>query len=139
MTVPGCDRRRVDAAIGQAIGARKSAGQPTVLVTVHSFTPVYRGVSRDVQIGILHDADSRLADQMLQLVDGRSGYQIRRNEPYGPADGVTHSLRLHALPFGLLNVMIEIRNDLIADAAGQQRAADYLTGSIQEALGRLSP
>lgn len=125
--------------IASEVASRRARGMAPVVVTIHSFTPVYMGKRREVEIGILHDEDSRLADAMLAAVSGNTSYRVERNEPYGPADGVTHSLRLHALPFGLLNVMIEIRNDLIADAAGQQRAADYLTGSIQEALGRLSP
>lgn len=125
--------------IASEIAARRERGVAPVVVTIHSFTPVYMGKSREVEIGILHDEDRRLADAMLACTDGNVSYRVERNEPYGPADGVTHSLRLHALPFGLLNVMIEIRNDLIADAAGQQRAAAYLTGLIQEALGRFSP
>jgi predicted N-formylglutamate amidohydrolase len=87
-----------------------------VLVTLHSFTPVLNGEQRDVEIGILHDADARFADALFNVAQRDHGQDldIRRNEPYGPEDGVTHTLREHALPRGLLNVMIEIRNDLLA-------------------------
>nr|CAD6617236.1 N-formylglutamate amidohydrolase [Rhizobium sp. TCK] len=122
-------------AIRDEIAARRARGLQTVLVTVHSFTRVYFGQERAVEIGILHDTDSRLADRMLQTTGGTSPYRLERNEPYGPADGVTHTLELHALPAGLLNVMIEVRNDLIADEAGQSAAADFLSKLLRESIG----
>ncbi len=124
--------------IRDEITRRSRAGRRTVLVTVHSFTPVYFGKERSVEIGILHDADSRLADAMLASA-GTGAYRVERNEPYGPADGVTHTLELHALPAGLLNAMIEIRNDLIADDAGQDAAAEFLSGLLRKALEMLGP
>lgn len=106
-------------------------GDAVVLATVHSFTPVYRGHARSVEIGILHDSDSRLADAVLEVA---SGFEIERNAPYGPDDGVTHTLRRHALPRQLLNVMIEIRSDLISTqnqcAAMAERLADWLTRAL---------
>ncbi|MFD1747014.1 N-formylglutamate amidohydrolase [Rhizobium helianthi] len=120
--------------IRDEIARRKSEAQAPVLVTVHSFTPVYFGQPRDVEIGILHDSDSRLADRMLAAAEATTLYRVERNEPYGPADGVTHTLELHALPNGLLNVMIEVRNDLIADETGQGVVADFLTGLLSESL-----
>jgi predicted N-formylglutamate amidohydrolase len=102
-----------------------------VLVTIHSFTPVYNGRTRDVEIGILHDRDSRLADAMLR---GAHTYDVRRNSPYGPEDGVTHTLKEHAIPHGHLNVMIELRNDLIAEGAAQAAMARTLAAWIEQAL-----
>lgn len=104
------------------------------IVTVHTFTPVYGGKPRDVDIGILHDTDSRLADAMLRSMAGKSGFKIRRNDPYGPEDGVTHTLREHALSRGLLNVMLEIRNDLVSNAGGQHEIAGLVAGFITNGL-----
>lgn len=118
--------------IREEIASRRAKGRQTALVTVHSFTPVYFGQTREVEIGILHDHDSRLADAMLHASGQEHSYRVERNQPYGPADGVTHTLELHALPAGLLNVMIEIRNDLIADEAGQERAANFLSGLLSK-------
>ena len=120
--------------IRNEIVTRANRGLATVLVTIHSFTPVYFGKQRQVEIGILHDSDSRLADRMLAAAADTKIYRVERNEPYGPADGVTHTLEVHALPGGLLNVMIEIRNDLIIDEIGQGVAADFLTGLLRESL-----
>ncbi|WP_416795375.1 N-formylglutamate amidohydrolase [Ciceribacter azotifigens] len=124
--------------IAAIIAERKAAGRRTVLVTVHSFTPVYMGRHREVEVGILHDEDSRLADAMLAAAGSRPAFRVERNEPYGPQHGVTHTLRLHGLPSGLANVMIEVRNDLLKDEAGKQAMASYLTGLLQEGLDRIS-
>ena len=124
--------------IRDEIARRREAGLRTVLVTVHSFTRVYFGQERAVEIGILHDTDARLADAMLEAAADTKIYRLERNEPYGPADGVTHTLELHALPAGLLNVMIEVRNDLIADEAGQSAAADFLSELLRESIGTLT-
>jgi predicted N-formylglutamate amidohydrolase len=85
-----------------------------VLVTIHSFTPVYFGVPRQVELGLLHDADARLAAAMADAASGCTKLKTALNEPYGQADGVTHTLKL-ALPRGLLNVMIEVRNDFLGN------------------------
>lgn len=122
------------AALSGLVRERIAAGRAPVLVTVHSFTPVYFGKPRAVEIGILHDEDGRLADAMLAAAARRGEYDVRRNEPYGPQDGVTHTLKEHGVANGLANVMIEVRNDLIADEAGERAAADYLAGLIAEGL-----
>jgi len=120
--------------ISAELARRTEAGRASVVVTVHSFTPVYFGKPRAVEIGILHDTDSRLADAMLDLAVG-APYRVERNAPYGPEDGVTHTLCLHALPAGHANVMLEVRNDLIANSVDQMVMADYLAGLIAKAIG----
>jgi predicted N-formylglutamate amidohydrolase len=121
-------------AVRSVIRDRKGRGQDSVIVTMHSFTPVYNGKERAVELGILHDEDRRLADRMLAAADEAPLYRTERNKPYGPEDGVTHTLILHGLSNGLRNVMIEVRNDLIADDTGQGVMADYLTGLLQHCL-----
>ncbi|MDE1991934.1 MAG: N-formylglutamate amidohydrolase [Rhizobiaceae bacterium] len=113
---------------------RAARGQNSVIVTIHSFTPVYNGKQRAVELGILHDEDRWLADRMLDAAAQAPLYRTERNEPYGPEDGVTHTLKLHGLANGLHNVMIEVRNDLIGDDVGQGVMADYLTGLLQSSL-----
>lgn len=122
-------------ALSRLVKSRIAEGRAPVVVTIHSFTPIYFGKPRAVEIGVLHDSDSRLADAMLAAAN-REGdrYDVRRNEPYGPADGVTHTLREHGLANGIANVMIEVRNDLIQDEAGIRAVADYLAGLLVEGL-----
>jgi predicted N-formylglutamate amidohydrolase len=111
----------------------KSKTNP-VLVTIHSFTPVYFGKARDVEIGVLHDADARLADALLSDLSEVATMTVRRNEPYGPSDGVTHTLKEHALPDGHLNVMLEVRNDLLKDETQQTEIAHTLASWLTRAL-----
>ena len=105
-----------------------------LLVTIHSFTPVYFGQRRETEIGILHDTDTRIADAMLARKSDLPHRRIDRNEPYGPQDGVTHTLRAHALPRGIPNVMIEVRNDLLATEADIATMATELLTLLTPAL-----
>lgn len=109
-----------------------------ILVTIHSFTPVYHGAKRTVEIGVLHDSDSRLADAMLKTGAAHSPYITQRNEPYGPQDGVTHTLLEHGVSRGHPNVMIEIRNDLIETPESQHAMAAQLTTWITDACATLA-
>lgn len=126
-------------AVTALIEARKAAGQQTVLVTMHSFTKQYFGQDRAVEIGILHDDNSRLADAMLASAPALPHRRIERNEPYGPQDGVTHSLQLHGIAHGLDNVMIEIRNDLLTTPADEEALADEMLTLLRPALAALTP
>ncbi len=121
--------------LSSLLASRAAAGRKTILVTVHSYTPVYFGKKRDVEIGILHDSDSRLADAILS--EAQSGHQeflILRNQPYSPVDGVTHTLVEHAIANGLPNVMIEVRNDLLTDGKRLPQVAEYLSSLIEAAV-----
>ncbi|MFP5078136.1 N-formylglutamate amidohydrolase [Rhizobium sp. YIM 134829] len=124
--------------LARLVAARKADGRAPVLVTVHSFTPIYFGKPREVELGILHDSDSRLADAMLAAGEGEAGVVIRRNAPYGPADGVTHTLIEHGVKAGIANVMIEIRNDLIAEESGQRVMAALLARLLGSGLAALA-
>lgn len=123
--------------VSNEIARLEGEGRRPVVVTVHTFTPVYFGKPREVEIGILHDIDSRLADAMLDAASG-GPYRVERNSPYGPEDGVTHTLRLHAIPRGFANVMIEVRNDLVQDAAGVEVVSSHLADLISGALERVA-
>lgn len=121
-------------AIDDVLKTRKSAGVQTVLVTMHSFTRVYHGAERAVEIGILHDDNSRLADAMLAAAPALPHRKIERNEPYGPNDGVTHSLQRHGQAHGFDNVMIEIRNDLLTTPAEEEAMAEEMLTLLRPAL-----
>jgi predicted N-formylglutamate amidohydrolase len=112
-------------------------GRPA-LITLHSFTPVYNGQRRDVELGILHDADDRLAQAVLRLARDRTPLRSEMNQPYSASDGVTHTLRTHAGPRGLVNVMIEVRNDLIDSPEGVARIAALLAPVLRQAMAELA-
>lgn len=125
------------ATISGVLERRQQLGIVPVVVSIHSFTPTYKGIERPFELGVLHDQDSRLADAMLSVAGGSTHYECRRNEPYGPQDGVLHTLNLHCQSAELMNVMLEIRNDVIADAEGQELWSSRLGAMIEEALVRV--
>lgn len=119
------------AALSDLLARRLAVGQRPVLITVHSFSRIYFGQTREVEFGILHDADDRLA----RAVAARDvGLETRLNEPYSVTDGVTHTLARHAMPMGLASVMLEIRNDLLAKSqvGMAERLAPVLQAAIEE-------
>mgnify|MGYP000476905408 CR=1 FL=1 len=116
------------------IARRLALGRPTVLVTIHSFTPVYFGKPRSVEFGVIHDADKALATAVTAAARAAGWAAAALNEPYSAGDGVTHTLRLHATPYGLANVMLEIRNDLIATPAAEKEIAARIAPILATAL-----
>lgn len=122
--------------LADTLSVTAAQGATPVLVTVHSFTPVYHGSPRAVEIGILHDSDTRLADAML-IAAQTSAFDVQRNEPYGPEHGVTHTLKEHGLADGYANVMLEIRNDLIGTEDQQRKMGETLCDWLQTALKRI--
>ncbi|MGB0900910.1 N-formylglutamate amidohydrolase [Halocynthiibacter sp.] len=122
-------------AVHELLDQRKERGQATAIITMHSFTPVYYGEGRPTEIGILHDKDTRLADAMLAQPTPR---RTDRNMPYGPEDGVTHSLQIYGIDRGLPNVMIEVRNDLLGSDADCITLAEELLAMLRPALNQLN-
>jgi predicted N-formylglutamate amidohydrolase len=116
------------------VARRLARGRVPVLVTVHSFTPVYFGKRRDVELGVIHDADLSLAVRIAALAGTETQLATGLNLPYSAADGVTHTLRLHATPYGLANAMLEIRNDLIATAEQQETVGEALAPVLSRAV-----
>lgn len=110
---------------------------PPVLVTVHSFTQNYQGTKREGDLGVLHGDDTRLADILLASLKSCKKTEVRRNYPYGPKDGVMHTLDKQAAPRNLLNVMLEIRNDLIHDEAGQVVWGKIISDQLQQITGKI--
>lgn len=113
-----------DAGIATALGAAGAAGREPALVTIHSFTPYWRGVPRPWHVGILYDHDARLARPLIDaLAADPAGLIVGDNDPYGgglPGDTIDR----HATVRGLRNALVEIRQDLIAEEDGQREWAE---------------
>lgn len=114
-----------------ALGARP------VIVSVHSFSPVWHGVPRGVEFGVIHDDLPALALAIVEQARDL-GLVTQLNAPYSAADHVTHTLRLHALPYRLENAMLELRNDLIATPAAQQAMAARLAPVLSRAIAQVA-
>ena len=115
---------------------RMMAPEDTVLLSIHSFTRQLRGrPPRPWHIGILHAGVNPLASALLDLLRAEGDMIVGENEPYGghlPGDAIDR----HALQRPRPNVLIELRNDLIADHAGQVAWATRLAPILEEALSR---
>ncbi len=123
-----------DDAIDAAISAAEAAGRAPVLLTMHSFTPYWRGIARPWQVGILYDRDERFARPLIRALEAdRAGLTVGDNEPYGgglPGDTIDR----HATARGLPNALVEIRQDLIAGAAGQAEWAERFARVLRPLL-----
>ena len=123
--------------IAEVIDRRLRENTATVLVSLHSFTPVYAGVSRPWHIGTLYHRDTRLPALLLQLLRAEGDLVVGDNEPYAVDDTTDYTIPVHGEKRGLMNTGIEIRQDLIADQAGQKQWADRLGRIFKEIEARL--
>lgn len=121
------------AALTGQLARMLTGGRRPILITVHSFTPIWFGAPRAIEFGIIHDTDATYARALAAAAAGRLSLRTGLNDPYSADDGVAHTLRLHATPHGLPHAMLEIRNDLIADVAAEQAMADHLAPLLAEA------
>ena len=123
--------------IETVVAARIAARRPTAMISIHSFTPVFKGVQRRWQIGVLSHRDRRIADPLLRALSADAELAVGDNQPYAPRDGVYHTLEKHAEAHALPCVMLEIRNDLIRDTPGQlswaKRLAPLLLRAFEDA------
>ncbi len=118
--------------ISEVIDRRSRDGIATVLVALHSFTPVYAGDARPWHIGTLYHRDTRLPPLLLKLLRAEVDLVVGDNEPYAVSDDTDYTIPVHGEARGLMNSGIEIRQDLIADQAGQKRWADRLARIFAE-------
>ncbi|MBR9762887.1 MAG: N-formylglutamate amidohydrolase [Rhodobacteraceae bacterium] len=122
--------RPYHAALGQLVAARADR----VYLSIHSFTPQLKGrPPRPWQIGVLYAADERLSAPLIKRLEREADLCVGANEPYGghlPGDAVDR----HAIANGLPNVLIELRNDVIATPAQQRAWAGRLAPILEEVL-----
>jgi predicted N-formylglutamate amidohydrolase len=118
--------------IAEVIDRRLRDGIATVLVSLHSFTPVYAGIKRPWHIGTLYHRDTRLPPLLLGLLRDEPDLVVGDNEPYAVSDETDYTIPVHGEARGLMNTGIEIRQDLIADQAGQKQWADRLARIFAE-------
>jgi predicted N-formylglutamate amidohydrolase len=124
-------------AIAAALDRRAAAGRPSVLVALHSFTPVFKGVPRPWQVAVLFNRDPRLAHALAELLRAEGDLMVGENEPYQVSDMTDYTVPVHGERRGLPHVEIEIRQDLITDPAGQRQWAERLARLLPAAYAEL--
>lgn len=118
-----------------AVAACLDRGSHRGAFSIHSFTPVFRGVARPWDIGFLFRKDERTSKRLAGIVRSlRPGLQIGMNEPYRIDDMSDWFVPRHGEARGLPHSLIEIRNDHIDSAGGQDRWARLLSAALDRWL-----
>lgn len=121
-----------------ALDERKASNHPTVVIALHSFTPVFKGVKRPWHVGVLYNRDVRFAHIMKDLFEAEGDLVVGDNEPYAVSDASDYTVPVHGERRGLPHVEFEIRQDLIAEEAGQRAWAERLARLLPIAYTELS-
>lgn len=127
--------RPYHAAVAARIAAVEGRGSVPVLAAIHSFTPRFRGVSRPWHVGILSGRDRRIADPLIAALSADATLVVGDNQPYSGMHFAGYTMAHHAVLRGLPCVMIEVRQDLVADDAGVARWAGILQRALAPILG----
>jgi predicted N-formylglutamate amidohydrolase len=114
------------ARIAQELDRREALQQPTILISVHSFTPVFDGVARRWHLGVLYQRDARAAHVLLDAMREDARWIVGDNEPYAVSDATDYAIPVHGERRGLPHVELEVRQDLIAEAPGQREWGERL-------------
>jgi predicted N-formylglutamate amidohydrolase len=123
------------ARIVQELDRRANSFQPTILVTLHSFTPILDTKERPWHCGVLYQRDSRFAHAMLAALRQEPDLAVGDNQPYFVTDATDYAIPIHGEGRGLPHVELEIRQDLIASDDGQQ----IWTARLMRIFDRLAP
>jgi predicted N-formylglutamate amidohydrolase len=121
--------------ISALLEERAAAGQPTILVAQHSMTDVFKGARRAMHAAVLYNRDRRFAHMVLERLRREPQLTIGDNQPYFVSDETDYTIPRHGERRGLPHVEIEIRQDLLLDAAGQIEWATRITRVLEDAEG----
>jgi len=119
-------------ALRQHIDQRLRDRRKTLLVAIHSFTPNYRGDARPWHVGVMYRSDARMAKALLAMLKRDERLQVGDNEPYAIEEDSDYTLPTHGEARGIAHVGLEIRQDLIADEAGQKTWAGRLASMFKQ-------
>jgi predicted N-formylglutamate amidohydrolase len=121
------------AAIAEALARAKKAHRSPVIFSIHSFTPVWRGVMRPWHLGILWNKDDRVVSPLLKRLRAEGSFVVGDNEPYsGELPGDT--MDRHGTAQGLAHALIEVRQDLVAEPADVASLAGRLAPILRAAV-----
>lgn len=115
------------------LDARRATGRPTILVSQHSMTDTYHGVRREMHGAVLYNRDRRFAGLVLEALRREPNLIIADNEPYFVSDETDYTIPRHGEARGLPHVEIEIRQDLVSEAAGQTAWARRIAAALKAA------
>jgi predicted N-formylglutamate amidohydrolase len=112
---------------------RSAEGRPTILVAQHSMTDIFKGVRREMHAAVLYNRDDRFAALVLEMLRRERDLVVAENQPYFLSDATDYTIPRHGEARGLPHVEIEIRQDLLLEAAGQNEWAARITRALSNA------
>lgn len=120
------------AGIDHVLSQRVTKG-PCVLISMHSFTPVWKDAQRAVEIGVLFDDHEALAHRVISDLTSQ-GLDTRANEPYSGTTGeLMYAATVHGKKYQIPYIEFEVRQDLIASQHGVQRISKAISSALQRA------
>jgi len=119
--------------IRELLDGRQASGRRVILVAQHTMTDVYKGDRRAMHAAVLYNRDRRFAGVVLEMLRREPHLLIADNEPYFVSDETDYTIPHHAEARSLLHVEIEIRQDLVSDAAGQTEWAARIARVLKDA------
>ena len=94
-----------------------ASGKAPLVISIHSYTPAWKGVPRPWHAAVLWDSDPRAVTPLIEALEVSGDILVGDNEPYdGALRGDT--MFRHCMETGLAHALIEVRQDLIGDEAG---------------------
>ena len=124
-------------AVSEALDRRAAEARRTLLVTIHSFTPVFRGTSRPWEIGILYNRDRQFSPGIAEWLKASTGYCVGVNQPYSVGDETDYAIPVHGERRGLHCAEFEIRNDLIRTDDDARAWAGVVAQAVQASAAGL--
>lgn len=111
----------------EAIHQRLAGHGSSVLFSIHTFTPVYEGQVRKMEVGVLFDTQEALAIELAEAIRA-AGFETRLNEPWSGRDGLIYSAEHHAAAHGKRALELEVRQDLAVRPEVRARLVEALAG-----------
>jgi predicted N-formylglutamate amidohydrolase len=127
--------RPYHSAIATAVSASRDGHFVPTIVSIHSFTPVWKGFRRPWEVGVLWDRDGRLALPLLKHL-AQAGFAVGDNQPYS-GELENDCLYVHATMNGLPHVLIEVRQDLVSTADAATGFAKRLKPILVQSLAEM--
>ncbi len=124
-------------AIRGVLDARAASGQRSVLIALHSFTPVYRGETRPWDAGLLYQRYRALSRALLDELGRDRSLCLGDNDPYQVEDHHDYGIPVHGEARGLAHTLIEIRQDHLESDGGRDRWGDRVATALHRALETL--
>lgn len=118
-------------AINRAITQICSHYSLPLILSVHSYTPIFQGFERPWEIGVLWEGDDDIAAILVDYLRENTRFHVGENEPYHACNPIGYTVKTHAESKHYPHVLVEIRQDLIEDTQGQQEFARILTDALK--------